>query len=114
MNVSLSISSGIYRDYQLGYGAEVTYKPHTGTNNDSSFPLPVYEAVKAHELAHAASFFNYFLSHFRGALELRDIDSYSGREVSVIKEVINECYVSVLNDFLTPTSRQIARHFFGS
>ena len=105
MNVSLSVDSQMYHDYQLGHGAEASYKPHTGTNNDSISPLPVYEAVKAHELGHASSFFNYFLPHFRRALTLKDIDSYSGQDASIIEEAINECYVSVINDFLKDSNR---------
>ena len=31
---------------------------------------------------------------------MKDIDSYSGQDASIITEAINECYVSVLDDFL--------------
>ena len=57
LNVSLCVMAGLWRNADFGYGDTTAYKKHTGSNNDSVFNDPVYEAVCAHERGHAASFF---------------------------------------------------------
>ena len=107
LNVSLQIAAGLSRSFEFDYGEITEYKKHTGSNNDSVFNYPVYEAVCAHERGHASSFFSEFVPYFTQLLQNQNLDSYSGSSGEQILSVITACFQEALRDFL-PKSNEMA------
>ena len=101
IHLLIGVSVGYFAHDSDFYAGDVTeYKPHANAPNDSEVRNGVHEAVVAHEVGHASSFFGYFLPVFRNLLYQYVIPHYGMLTDIERSRWIGNYYNSAINSWL--------------
>jgi RHS repeat-associated protein len=104
LEVSLAIEANLVASQDVSSGKIVAYKPHETTLDDAVISNGFLEAMLAHELGHANSFFATTIPYLRNYLLLNNIDSgfRSHNEVSeLVAAALRLSINASLNDSIT-------------
>ena len=90
--IRLDVSSANRFDRQFAVGDISRYSVHTDSLSDSFVEQAVYEAVEAHERAHASVFFSTFRAEFSDYLTKCNIDdpAYS---LQTVRELVDQAFI---------------------
>ena len=114
LKIRIRIGENVRYSKDFSAGSVVSFIPHKENEKDSKMSEPLmYEAVYAHEMAHASHFINIFWTNFQKAISLLCINetlsinditsSYDTKIQNVYKEVYDSTIISSFDSVNTAT-----------